>query len=73
MGRNVPAVTPTAIIDALNHAANQVLADTRVREKMLAMTVERVGGTAKAYAEFLAAEYDKWGRIIKEGNIVLRE
>ena len=40
---------------------------------MLAMSVERVGGTPKAYAAFLADEYAKWGRIIKDGNIVLME
>jgi hypothetical protein len=37
------------------------------------MAVDRVGGTSKAYAAFLAAEYEKMGRLIEEGRIVLKE
>ena len=73
VGLNVPAGTPAPVIDTLNRATNEVLADARVREKMLAMAVERVGGTSKAYAAFLAAEYEKMGRLIEEGRIVLKE
>jgi tripartite-type tricarboxylate transporter receptor subunit TctC len=73
VGLNVPAGTPGPVIDKLNRATNEVLADQRVREKMLAMAVERVGGTSKAYAAFLAAEYEKMGRLIEEGQIVLKE
>lgn len=73
VGLNVPAGTPAPVIETLNRATNEVLADPRVREKMLAMAVDRVGGTSKAYAAFLAAEYEKMGRLIEEGRIVLKE
>ena len=72
-GSTCPQGTPAPVIDTLNRATNEVLADHRVREKMLAMAVERVGGTPKAYAAFLAAEYEKMGRLIEEGRIVLKE
>jgi tripartite-type tricarboxylate transporter receptor subunit TctC len=73
VGLNVPAGTPGPVIDKLNGATNEVLADHRVREKMLAVTVERVGATPKAYAAFLAAEYEKMGRLVEDGQIVLKE
>jgi len=73
VGLNVPAGTPQGIVDTLNKATNQVLADAAVREKMIGMTVEPVGGSARAYADFLSAEFEKNGRIIKEGNIVLKD
>ena len=38
VGLNVPAGTPGPVIDKLNGATNEVLADHRVREKMLAVT-----------------------------------
>ena len=73
VGLNVPAGTPQDIVDRLNKATNQVLADRVVREKMIGMAVEPVGGSAKAYGDFLKSEFEKNGRIIKEGNIVLKD
>jgi tripartite-type tricarboxylate transporter receptor subunit TctC len=73
VGLNVPAGTPQDIVDRLNQAANQVLATPAVRERMLGMGVDPVGGTAKGYADFLKSEYEKNGRIVNEGNIALKD
>jgi tripartite-type tricarboxylate transporter receptor subunit TctC len=73
VGLNVPAGTPQDIVDRLNKAANEVLANPAVRERMLGMAVEPVGGTARGYADFVRSEYEKNGRIVREGLISLKD
>ena len=65
----VPARTPPAIIDRLNRALNSVIADTGIREKLLAQGSEGVGGTPQALAEIVAAELPKWAKLAKDANI----
>jgi tripartite-type tricarboxylate transporter receptor subunit TctC len=73
VGLNVPSGTPQAIVERLNSAANQVLATPAVRERMIAMSIEPVGGTPKAYADYLQREYGKLGQIIRDGRIELKD
>ncbi|MBI5719279.1 MAG: tripartite tricarboxylate transporter substrate binding protein [Burkholderiales bacterium] len=67
----VPAKTPKAVIERLNKALNQVLADAGVREKLLAQGSEGVGGTPEALAKVVADELPKWARLVKDANIKL--
>jgi tripartite-type tricarboxylate transporter receptor subunit TctC len=65
----VPAKTPKPIIDTLNKALNQVLADPEIKEKLLAQGSEAVGGTAEALGKTVAAEIPKWTKLVKQANI----
>jgi tripartite-type tricarboxylate transporter receptor subunit TctC len=65
----VPAKTPKAIIEKLNRALNSVIADTGVREKLLAQGAEGVGGTPEALGKTVAAELPKWAKLVKDANI----
>ena len=65
----VPAKTPKPVIDALNKALNQVLADPEIKEKLLAQGSEAVGGTADALAKTVALEIPKWTKLVKQANI----
>ncbi len=65
----VPARTPKAVIDKLNKALNAVLADTEIKDKLLAQGAEAVGGTPEALGKLVAAELPKWAKLAKDANI----
>jgi tripartite-type tricarboxylate transporter receptor subunit TctC len=65
----VPAKTPKPIIEKLNRALNSVLADTGVREKLLAQGAEAVGGKPETLSKTVAAELPKWAKLVKDANI----
>jgi tripartite-type tricarboxylate transporter receptor subunit TctC len=64
-----PAKTPPALIEKLNNAVNTALADPDVRGKIIKSGAVPVGGTPQALATFMRAEYDKWGRVVREHGI----
>jgi tripartite-type tricarboxylate transporter receptor subunit TctC len=64
-----PAKTPPAAIKKLNDAVNTALADPDVRGKIVKSGAVPVGGTPDALATFMRAEYDKWGRVVREHGI----
>jgi len=64
-----PAKTPPALIDKLNKAVTAALADPDVRDKIVKSGAVPVGGTPQALATFMRAEYDKWGRVVREHGI----
>jgi tripartite-type tricarboxylate transporter receptor subunit TctC len=45
------------------------MAQTDTRERLTAMGGEAATGTPEQAAEFLRAEYERWGRVIREGGI----
>ncbi len=65
----VPAKTPKAIIERLNKALNEVVADPEVREKLLAQGAEGVGGTPEKLGQAVATEIPKWIKLAKDANI----
>ncbi len=65
----VPAKTPRAIIDKLNKALNEVVADADIRDKLLAQGAEGVGGTPERLGQAVAAELPKWAKLAKDANI----
>jgi tripartite-type tricarboxylate transporter receptor subunit TctC len=68
-GLFAPAQTPRAVIDAVNAAVNQALADADVREKMRGQFYEPRPGTPESFQTFVKDETAKWTRTIREANI----
>jgi tripartite-type tricarboxylate transporter receptor subunit TctC len=68
-GLLAPAGTPTAVIDKLNKGVNHVLARPNVRERLVATGLEIVGSTPEEFRKFRQADFEKWGRIVKDANI----
>jgi tripartite-type tricarboxylate transporter receptor subunit TctC len=68
-GLMAPAGTPPAILQRLNAETNSALADPEIRKKAEAVGLELRGGTAQAFADFIAGETRKWAQIIKAANI----
>jgi tripartite-type tricarboxylate transporter receptor subunit TctC len=64
-----PAKTPPAVIKKLNDAVNAALGDPDVRGKIVKSGAVPVGGTPEALGTFMRAEYDKWGRVVREHGI----
>jgi tripartite-type tricarboxylate transporter receptor subunit TctC len=66
MGLSAPAGTPGEIVQMLNKAINATLDEAQIKERYAAGGYVRGGGTAEAYAQFIAAEIDKWTKVVKE-------
>jgi tripartite-type tricarboxylate transporter receptor subunit TctC len=61
-----PAGTPAPIVDKLNKAINDALADPKVANALEVAGIQPTpGSTPKSTAEFLATELKKWAPIIK--------
>jgi tripartite-type tricarboxylate transporter receptor subunit TctC len=65
----VPKGTPQAIIDKLNTVFNQVLKDPDMREKITSQGNEVGGGTPKDFADLIASESVKWGKVVRAAKI----
>jgi tripartite-type tricarboxylate transporter receptor subunit TctC len=65
----VPAGTPAPIIAQLNKVLNEVLLDAAVRERFAQLAVQSRPNTPAEFAAFVNAETEKWGKIVREGNI----
>lgn len=73
MGMFAPAGTPANVIALLNKETNRVLQSPDVIEKFKAGGVSAGGGTQQAFAEFVKADYAKWGALVKASGIKLND
>jgi tripartite-type tricarboxylate transporter receptor subunit TctC len=64
-----PAKTPPDVVAKLNKAVNDALKDPEVRDKLVKAGATPVGGTPESLGTFMKAEYDKWGRVVRDNNI----
>jgi tripartite-type tricarboxylate transporter receptor subunit TctC len=64
-----PAATPRAIVERLNAEAVKAMAQSDTRERLAAMGGEPATANLEQAAEFLRAEYERWGRVIRDGGI----
>ncbi len=71
LGLFAPIGTPAAIVARLNTEVNKVLQSPDVIEKVTAQGVSVAGGTSAAFAEFVRADYERWGRVVKESGVKL--
>jgi tripartite-type tricarboxylate transporter receptor subunit TctC len=65
----VPAKTPQAIIDRINKAAVNVLAQPEVKERLLGQGAEAVGDTPEQLSSVVKKEIAKWKQVVKSANI----
>lgn len=64
-----PAKTPKPIVDRLNAAFHEALADKDVQSKLLKAGIEPEAGTPGALRDFVIAETKKWATIVKNAGI----
>ena len=66
-----PKGLPADVVARVNTAANQVLKDPEVIDKLTRLGIEPVGGTPAQFTAMLATELAKWKKIINERKITL--
>lgn len=66
-----PRGLPADVVQKVNTAANEVLRDPEVVERLTRLGIEPAGGTPAQFASMLASESTKWKKIITERKITL--
>ena len=66
---SVPAATPKDVIQRLNRAENDVIADPQFVEKAQAIGMEPRGGTPEQLAKFIQVEADRWLPVLQSLNL----
>jgi tripartite-type tricarboxylate transporter receptor subunit TctC len=71
-GVGVPRGTPPEVIARLNREINAGLADPAIRKRLDELTVTPLVFTPAEYAAYMAAETEKWAKVIRAANIQAR-
>src|SRR3984957_17445961 len=64
-GMAVPKGTPRAVIDKLNKAVNEALADPGVQSRLAELGGTLIPGTPEDFGKIIASETDKWAKVVK--------
>ena len=64
-----PAGTPRPLIDFLNAEVQRILTLAEVREKFAALGADPTPGTPERFGAVMAADAEKWGRVIKQAGV----
>jgi tripartite-type tricarboxylate transporter receptor subunit TctC len=68
-GLAVPRNTPAEIIDKLNKEINAALADPKIKAHLADLGGTALAGSPADFGKLIADETDKWGKVIRAGNI----
>lgn len=68
-GLFAPAGTPQPVLEKLNSAVAQALKAPELRDKLLSLGDEPVGGTPEALAALVQADLAKWPAIMREAGV----
>jgi tripartite-type tricarboxylate transporter receptor subunit TctC len=69
----VPAKTPAGIVRKMYTDTAAVLAEPAIKRRLEDLGLFVVGSTPEALGKFHKAEIDKWGPVIKEAGISIRD
>ena len=64
-----PAGVPRPVIDKVNADLVKALATQDVKTKLAELGVETVSSTPEQFAQFMASEAARWGKLVKEANL----
>jgi tripartite-type tricarboxylate transporter receptor subunit TctC len=68
-GIGAPAGTPADVIDKLNRETNAALADPALKGKLADFGAIVMTGSPADFAKFIAAEIEKWGKVVRFANL----
>ena len=68
-GSGAPKNTPKEIIAKLNKEINDVLAEPATAAKLAELGGDPLIGTPEAFGAMIAAETDKWKKVIEEAKV----
>jgi tripartite-type tricarboxylate transporter receptor subunit TctC len=66
VGFFAPAGTPPDIVQKLNDGINKALQVPEVRDRLVALTFEPIGGTPQDFADYVRDEVVRWSKVVKE-------
>ena len=67
-----PAATPPAVLERLNVAANEVLADADFAARLRADGLSAMGGGVDSFRNTMRGDFATWQKLIKDANITLQ-
>ena len=68
-GAGAPKNTPKEIIEKLNKAFNEVLAEPAIKAKLIDLGGEPLPGPPEAFGKMIAEETDKWEKVVKAAGL----
>jgi tripartite-type tricarboxylate transporter receptor subunit TctC len=68
-GLVAPKSTPRAVIDKLNSEVNAALRDAKIKARLADMGGTVLGGPPEDFGTLVAAETEKWGKVIRAAHI----
>lgn len=66
-----PKGLPPAVLNKLNATINAILTDPNVRKQFEAMASEAITMTPEEFGTMIKADLQKWGEVIRKGNITV--
>ena len=72
-GLLAPAGLKPDIVDYLNAAVVKLMNSPETKSKLAQVELDAMTSTPAEFAKFIRAEYDKWGRVIREANIRIQQ
>jgi tripartite-type tricarboxylate transporter receptor subunit TctC len=69
LGFGAPKNTPAEIIDKLNQEINAGLADPKMKARLTDLGSIAFAGSPADFGKLIADETEKWGKVIRAGNI----
>lgn len=64
-----PAKTPADIVEKLNRDINAVLADPKLKARLVELGGQPTPGTPADFGKFIASETDKWGKVVRQAGL----
>jgi tripartite-type tricarboxylate transporter receptor subunit TctC len=69
VGIGAPRNTPDEIVDRLNHSINAALDDSKIKAHLADLGLEPMPMTPAQFGKLIAAETEKWGKVIRAAHI----
>ena len=67
-----PANTPTDIVNKLNQEIAKVMANPETKKALYDAGVEASYAPPEVMSKYMALEYDRWGKVIKDANVTIQ-
>ncbi|MGB6538986.1 MAG: tripartite tricarboxylate transporter substrate binding protein [Xanthobacteraceae bacterium] len=68
-GIGVPKNTPAEIVDKLNHAVNEGLADPKLKAQLADLGGTSLIGSPAEFGKLIADETEKWGKVVRTAHL----
>jgi tripartite-type tricarboxylate transporter receptor subunit TctC len=64
-----PVGLPAEIVGKLNEQINKILGNADIKERLALDATEPLGGTPSDLAKYLKADYDRWGKVVRDAGV----